>query len=308
MSADELLPAPDRAVRCAVFADELGVDPGGTALHVDEIVVIDLPRPWPKPVWAKEGVTEVPAWVEAAARAGRRVRVLAAVPAGDLPTRVVHHRRVGAGFRRSEVDVSPQEAVEVLAAVLRDGEGPGGRPGDASAELLVCAQGSHDVCCGSRGPELVAALGEARPDLAVTCVSHIGGHRFAPTALSLPDGRMWGGLDVDTAVAIVERAAPPSVLAARCRGWTGAEPGPAQVAERAVWTAVDDWTFDTLDRSVGVGDPAGGAVVCRVEAGGRTWEVEVVDGRPVPTITCGAPGGLPAKPGREWRVAGLHEA
>ena len=306
MTPDELLPAADRAVRCAVFAEEIGVDPGGTALHVDEIVVVDLPRPWPKPVWAKEGVTEVPAWTEAAAAAGRRVRVLAAVPVDGRPPRVVVHRRTGAGFRRTEIDTTPTQVVDLLAAIVRDGEVPGVESSAPSTELLVCGQGSHDVCCGSRGPELVAALGAARPDLAVTCVSHTGGHRFAPTALSLPDGRMWGGLDLAAALAVVDRTGRPSDVAARCRGWTGAAPGPAQVAERAVWAAVDDWSFDALDRSVLPGDTLDGVTPWWVEADGRTWEVEVVEGRPVPTITCGAPGGMPAKPGREWRAVAVR--
>ena len=59
------LPARDEAVRCSVFAARLGLDPGGSAVHADEVMVVDVALPWPKPVWAKDGFTAVPDWVAA---------------------------------------------------------------------------------------------------------------------------------------------------------------------------------------------------------------------------------------------------
>ena len=63
--------------------------------------------------------------------------------------------------------------------------------------------------------------------------THLGGHRFAPTALVLPTGYLYGRLDVAGAVAAYKAAAVGEVEPGLCRGrstWTQ----PGQVAELAV--------------------------------------------------------------------------
>ena len=57
-------------------------------------MMLDVPRPWPKPVWAADGVTHIPEAVMAAGEAGRRVRALAAVPLADGVSRIVVHQRI----------------------------------------------------------------------------------------------------------------------------------------------------------------------------------------------------------------------
>lgn len=315
MSALELLPDAGTSVRCAEFSREIGLDPGGTALAVDEILVADVALPWPKPVFASHDFAEVPAWTGAAAGAGRRVRVLAGVPRGDIDgARVVVHSRPYRGapvLGRAEHRCDPGDVPALLRSLLLDGlESSPRTEMDVEAppeEMLICTQGSHDLCCGSFGTRLVLDLDGVRPGLVVTRVSHTGGHRFAPTGMTLPDGRMWGGLAIDQLVAILDRSVPPSSVAGLCRGWTGAAAGPAQIAERAVFAVVDEWSFDTLPRQVEVVAEADGVSTVLVRCDGRRWEVEVAVGREVPTIACGEPGGLPAKPGREYRVTRIRE-
>lgn len=296
----DLLPPADVAERCAVHAERLELDPGGSALHLDELVVVDMPLPWPKPVWAKDGFTHVPELVLAVGEAGRRVRVLAAVPLDDGVGRVVTHRLVDdASFARAEHRVDRADVVDLLTVLLV--EGLDAAPGSVAAtapvrELLLCTQGSHDVCCGSRGAALETELAIAGWS-AIRRVSHTGGHRMAPTGLTLPDGRMWGMVSAAEMIGILDGSIAPAAVAHRCRGWIGAAPGIAQMAERAAFADVDDWAFDTLPRRIAV-DGEGGVVTSPV----GEWIVDVEPGRAVPTIACGAPGGLPAKPGAEWRV------
>jgi hypothetical protein len=57
---------------------------------------------------------------------------------------------------------------------------------------LVCAHGRRDRCCGTLGSAVFRAL-QAR-DVEVWQTSHLGGHRFAACALSLPSGLMYGRL------------------------------------------------------------------------------------------------------------------
>lgn len=303
-----LLPAPDESERCAAHAERIELDPGGSALFVDELIVVDVPLPWPKPVWAKDGFTAVPELVMEVGEAGRRVRVLAAVPLGDGTGRVVTHRlEQRSQFARAEHHVAEGDVAALLERLLVDGL-------DESAatvvsrepvrELLLCTQGSHDMCCGSLGMSMFTALAATNPDASIRRVSHTGGHRMAPTGVTLPDGRMWGMVDVDEMMAILDRAGSPAALAPRCRGWIGVAVGPEQMAERAVMAQVDDWAFDTNPRSTVVSS-GGDHTVVEVTTIDEVWRVEVEEGRAVPTIACGQPGGLPAKPGSEWRVRSI---
>lgn len=303
-----LLPGEFESQRCAAHAERIELDPGGTALWVDELIVVDVALPWPKPVWAKDGFTAVPELAMAAAEAGRRVRVLAAVPLNDGMSRVVTHRLVdGASLVRAEHHVDGSSVVELLSTFLRDGLDAS--PSTAVSleprrELLLCTQGSHDLCCGSRGALLHTQLADRVPEMPVRRVSHTGGHRMAPTGMTLPDGRMWGMVDVDEMAAILDRSANPAAIAHRCRGWIGAPPGPAQVAERAVFAERDDWGFDEEPRTVtAVRD--GDRHIVTVATAERAWRVEIEAGRAVPTIACGEPGGMPAKAGAEWVVSAI---
>lgn len=72
--------------------------------------------------------------------------------------------------------------------------------GLGTPQILVCTHGSRDRCCGVLGGVIFAQLKNQLkmmlPD-AVWQVSHLGGHRFAPTALCLPLGLLLGRIDVD---------------------------------------------------------------------------------------------------------------
>ena len=49
-----LLPDDDASVRCAAYAESINVDPGGTAICADAVIIVETPLPWPKPVFAHE--------------------------------------------------------------------------------------------------------------------------------------------------------------------------------------------------------------------------------------------------------------
>jgi hypothetical protein len=306
-----LLPATDESERCATHATRIDLDPGGSALFVDELIVVDMPLPWPKPVWAKDGFTAVPELVMAAGEQGRRVRVLAAVPQDDAVGGIVTHGLcANADFSRTEHEVGPGQIVDLLTVLLV--EGLDASPSTVSSnepqrELLLCTQGSHDMCCGSRGASLMADLHAVDPTLAIRRVSHTGGHRMAPTGATLPDGRMWGLVTTEEMAGILDHSVTPASVAARCRGWMGAEIGPAQMAERAVMAAVDDWGFDSRGRSVEIVAPESAHTLplktkVSVSVDDDVWMVDVGPARAVPTIACGEPGGLPAKLGAEWQI------
>lgn len=103
-------------------------------------------------------------------------------------------------------------------------------------DILVCTHGMRDRCCARFGQPLFR---EARhlseqgqlPDTRIWQASHIGGHRFAPTAITLPDGRYYGHLSIPVLQAAITRSGDISLLHATYRGW-GLLPRPLQVLEK----------------------------------------------------------------------------
>ncbi|MEO8330489.1 MAG: sucrase ferredoxin [Candidatus Nanopelagicales bacterium] len=85
--------------------------------------------------------------------------------------------------------------------------------------LLVCTNAKRDRCCAVAGRQLVADMADDYPD-SVWETSHLGGHRFAPTLVSLPDGYLFGGPDAG------------QLSVAACRGRSSL-PDEAQAAELA---------------------------------------------------------------------------
>ncbi len=333
-SLEHLLPAPDQSVRCADHSRGLAVDPGGTAIRADRVILIETPLPWPKPVFDHPVLREINPILK---RSSIPTRTLACVPdqAPDdpaaspaVPTVITFDRTLGSTGLPSSTEVverrfelQSQEDLRRLATALAenrsdeiDGMACSIEP-LASQVLLVCTQGSHDVCCGSEGARF-AAEADTIAELTVYRVSHTGGHRFAPTAMTLPDGRMWSDLDMDLLRQVLHRTGDTAEVADRCRGWWGADTGPAQIAERAAFVAAG-WELEDQPRSITVepatasqavaADGGDGATTCTVATDDRSWSVTVAAGRTVPTIACRQPGGLPAKPSTEYQVQRVVE-
>ena len=65
--------------------------------------------------------------------------------------------------------------------------------------ILVCTHGRHDKCCAKFGQELVNNLRnhlkDQQENIEVFDSSHLGGHRFAPTMIDFPSGRVYGQLN-----------------------------------------------------------------------------------------------------------------
>lgn len=293
------LPAPSESVLCADFARDQRIDPRGSGLTPEVVVLVEVPEPWPKPVRVHPDLVEL---CRISADHHERVRLLAAVPHDPDRRRVIAFRPAPGGMTRAECELGDD-----AASGLRDVLAVEPRPiavGSGPRTVLVCTQGSHDVCCGVRGVELADWAEAELPELELFRVSHTGGHRFAPTAMTLPDGRMWAFLDEPLLAGIVSQSVPAADAAAHSRGWWGARGGPAQVAEAAVFAEVG-WSLDGIGRTTAVQRRDDGGATAVVETADRSWTVEIEPGRLVPTVACGAPGGLPVKQVREWRVTGI---
>lgn len=307
---DDLLPLSTEAPRCNDFARSIDLRPPGTGLFLDRVILVEVPLPWPKPALKHPTL-------EASARlvAGNsiRSRLFAAESFGPdsgqglIQVEVYEREETTAVLHRWTVeDLTALE--RLIAALVSSDLGTLGEiatsgaqatePERAGATFLVCVQGGHDMCCGVSGTALADELARDRPDYTIRRVSHTGGHRFAPTLLAFPEGRMWAYADL----ALVDRIANQSTTASdhrtHARGWWGAKVGPAQVAESAVRAELAHEPF--VAPHISLIESPDNSSQYRVTAGENVFIVDVSVGRQVPSISCEAPGGLPAKPGREF--------
>lgn len=139
-------------------------------------------------------------------------------------------------------------------------------------QLLVCANGKRDACCAIVGRPVAAAAALTHPGR-VWETTHIGGHRFAPTAVVLPSGWTFGRLTAETAGATLDAVTAGTVDLDAARG-RSTWPGPGQVAELAVRQRVDARGVDDVVRVVrGDGDVRGRWVVTLHD--GSSWQVDV---------------------------------
>jgi hypothetical protein len=86
--------------------------------------------------------------------------------------------------------------------------------------LLVCTNGRHDQCCANLGRPLVRALRESRWANRFWECSHIGGDRFAPNLVVLPDSLYFGRVEPDSATTVLSALDDGRIDLSRFRGRT----------------------------------------------------------------------------------------
>ena len=147
-------------------------------------------------------------------------------------------------LRRAEL-TDPAELLSLDLAAVGAGEHGGfGAEHTGGPLALVCTNGRRDRCCALLGRPLAAELAAAGHS-EVWEVTHLGGHRFAPTMLVLPYGYAYGRLS---------EADAKEVLAATAAGQTSPQwsrgrsywDRPAQAAEQAVRELTGERAADVL--------------------------------------------------------------
>lgn len=305
-TTDETPLASGTTMRCSPWTHAQHVDPIGSAAGFDAAVLVEWPLPWPK------DVSLIPELADAASVPG--VRVMAVVPqpasAEEALTRVVHHRRTGIN-RLVGVDhlVPRSEVKELLAtlveAPLADSSSLASAVGPAPAEVLVCAHGRRDRCCGRWGTLAHVELTARGLPVRTWRCSHTGGHRFAPTAITFPDGRAWAYIDSDLLEGVIDRTLDLSALSLHHRGTSGLDPW-AQVVDRAVLEQLGwDWLDQTSvrTRTTVADDGQQAEVELTWPDGSATGEVAVE--RILPVLVCGAPPEAAVKTAPEYALRSL---
>ncbi len=242
---------------CSLVSRANGEDPIGSVKPVENRLVVELPQPWQRDALGSrrlvEGLRPV---VEGVQDAGLLGAFSAILPDREYSrrdhTRVLFLRRPPgpfAAYEKVDLLVPNGELVAAVGALLEGGglEGFGRyrQETDHVRDLLVCTHGGRDVCCGKFGYpvfDLLRRRHAAPGNLRVWRTSHIGGHRFAPTMIDYPEGRLWGHLEPWAAEGVAKRSGPVSDLRPFYRGWSGLQSPAEQVAEREVFSR-EGWAW-----------------------------------------------------------------
>lgn len=314
------------SLKCSDQFRAFEASPAGTTPRFSGLLLVELPQPWPKDVYRDPRLEAV-----AARCVETRHRLQAVVPqpsadAGSL--RAVRFSRSSSGstgFVRTERSFPHQDLDEAVAELLAEPVSDRA-PAEGVTDVLICTHGTRDRCCGSSGTKLhqqvvaaqadaqAGASADASPEaVRVWRTSHLGGHRFAPTALTLPDGHAWASLDVDLLQGVITRSATAASVSAHDRG-SALFGDPWQLAADSALLAEHGWdwitqprTATTLPAAAGDGDGDGGRrrdVEIETDDG-RAWTVTVESVRRLPVPVCGEPLEAAEKLEDELRVVAI---
>lgn len=262
--------------RCAVRS-ELAAEPlAGTAGHVlAGYLLLEEPGSWAHQPFGGRSLGGLGGQIDtAASQAGVKALL---IRAGGRRDRAPNARRIYAatiGHRRQLVTFTVTNPADLLSLDLAAyaGDLRGIHPAAVEVTeplLLVCTHAKRDQCCAIRGLPIAKALaGQQRVGRVFEC-SHLGGHRFAATALSLPSGAVYGRLTQAAAERVHELARDDRVHAADLRGMSHL-PQPAQVVDAELRRRLDLPNVDEV-RLVECAKVASHTHLVRMTAAAQTW-------------------------------------
>lgn len=297
-------PEPD--LHCSVQTRQIGEQPAGSATAADHFLLVELPLPWPSKIETHPMVAALPA-----PPAGEKLRVLAIRRDGDdqLTThQVISYRHTPGtpftGFEGRQTSVSSEDLADALAAIV-SGSTQHLQPIVDVTDVLLCTHGSRDRCCGQFGTLLFAEMTlEDRPNTRFWRTSHTGGHRFAPTGITFPDGLTWSFLDAPVLGSILDRTIEPSALVPHFRGCAGVDGRPAQLADAALFER-NGWAWLDQPRETTVRSGGDGTHEVLVSAGDQRLTVTLSDDEPLPVPVCTEPIDASMKSSPQLLVSGI---
>ena len=203
----------------------------GTAGQVDVWLMLEY-----KPVWRAKATDDndlaapMKAWLE---------RTVAAYAANGQKARPQFIRRPELDTTEVSLFVGADGELRHLAGdyatiatlELSDLQG-GGFTRIDEPQYFVCTNGQRDLCCARYGLPVYARLRELAGGR-VWQTTHVGGHRFAPNVLALPQGALYGRVFADEVDAFFTTVEAGELALPHLRG-RAALPPAAQVAETLI--------------------------------------------------------------------------
>ncbi|MFE1311108.1 sucrase ferredoxin [Streptomyces sp. NPDC058755] len=287
--------------RCATVSRSLDEPVSGTAATATTWLLLEQPGPWGVKALTSSHLDPALGRALEAAAEGTGVRVALirrpgrhADPGTPALRQVyVAHTVPGNVWLHSATTRDPYRLLGLDFAALGAGDHRSfgaaldGRPHTGDPLALVCTNGKRDRCCALLGRPLAAELASSGVR-GVWEVTHLGGHRFAPTVLVLPYGYAYGRAEAHTIKEALHGVQEGHVVVEGCRGCSAWD-RPGQAAELAVRSAAGEYAAGALSvvRTEGRA-PRWEVVVAHTD--GRHWLVTVAQGASLPPRpeSCGA--------------------
>lgn len=292
---------------CSAASLAVGESTIGTAPSYQAYVMIETPVPWQPEV--SDSMHFPAVWRDALNRISTQVpgvRLQGILPQDDFsPDRarvLFFHQDAGATaqFHKTEFLIDPEKLPALLLAWFISPE----ERADfdryrvtalAHRDFFVCTHGVRDACCGRLGYPIFEVLRQRFEDDAnvrVWRTTHLGGHRFAPTLLDMPEGRYWGRVEPAALDAIISRQGPVESVRPYLRGWAALAEPVLQIAEAEVLMR-HGWSWLDMRRQAHTTEDAG---LFRVRVTGidaresrHVWEATVAKTDAVYTLaSCGS--------------------
>lgn len=276
---------------CSTIARAHGEPLAGTAGRAAGFLVLEIDGSW-----SRDALTAVDRGLrDRAANAG--VKVLAVRRPGHHAARQVPRQRVllahaGPTPWLERAELTDEELAALDPACCAAASPPGLGTEQREPRWLVCTHARRDRCCATLGRPIADTLSALHPATTLEC-SHLGGHRFAGMVLTLPDGLLYGGLDVAGAVEVVSGHLAGRMTLDALRGRSRL-PKVAQLAEIVARRELGDDRLDShvevLEAPADTPMPGADPRPVVVSIGGRTVAVEVaaVPDPPARRLSCDA--------------------
>ncbi|MGW2743672.1 sucrase ferredoxin [Streptomyces sp. NPDC001450] len=287
--------------RCATVSRSLDEPVSGTATTATTWLLLEQPGPWGVKALTSSHLDPALGRALEAAAKGTGVRVALirrpgrhADPGTPALRQVyVAHTIPGNVWLHSATTRDPYRLLGLDFAALGAGDhrsfgaALGGRPHTGDPLALVCTNGKRDRCCALLGRPLAAELASSGVR-GVWEVTHLGGHRFAPTVLVLPYGYAYGRAEAHTIKEALHGVQDGRVVVEGCRGCSAWD-RPGQAAELTVRSTVGEYAAGALSvlRTEGRA-PRWEVLIAHTD--GRHWLVTVAQGASLPPRqeSCGA--------------------
>ena len=269
-----------RATFCSTVSEASGEDPAGSSWALRRMILLELPLPWPENSLrarnAPEGLEALIWDVYQSLDEPWGFIGFAPDPAYSVEgmTRIfdlTQRDGMASTYHRDSYLVPTAETVRYLKLLSYEPD-----HGDLAAvrepddqhtrDFFICTHGSVDACCATEGYpiyQLMRAIAD-RPgsSIRVWRCTHFGGHRFAATALQLPDGRYWARLKAPMLANLVHRRGDAQDLRPHYRGWAVLEQPLWQIAEGELFAQGGwAWTDATITSITGDASPEYGGTL-----------------------------------------------
>jgi hypothetical protein len=217
---------------CSVVSRESGEQLFGTATRVDVWLALEYTRPWGADAFSE---SDLPAPIKE-----HLSIALDAITRSRMQFIRQNRLREGLAFYVAIArDPGPalyqfrlntyEELLEIDIPAVASSAEAYERFRSQESIMLVCTNSKRDRCCAKNGPPVYEALAPVGGD-AVWQTTHLGGHRFAATAVFLPSGLTYGRLEPADAERVFHETQQGRMILERFRGRSSYEEA-AQAAE-----------------------------------------------------------------------------